>query len=258
MSALLSILNSSLGKKYIMALSGLVLSGFVLGHALGNTQVFLDPFWINSYGHHLQSLPYGLLWVIRAFLLFCIVAHIWAGVTLTAQNKKARPEKYKKNVTVQASLASRTMVISGVIVGIFLVFHLMHYTIRNVPGHTYNEAIVASDGTEYPVDVELVHNGEHLIGHDGEPLEVHNINDMIVAGFSYPLISILYLVGTFLLCQHLSHGVSSMFQSVGLRNETWRKRLNVIANIYGYGTFLIYASIPLGVWFDIIQASTSL
>jgi len=258
MSALLSILNSSLGKKYIMALSGLVLSGFALGHALGNTQVFLDPFWINSYGHHLQTLPYGLLWVIRLFLLLCIVAHFWAGITLTIQNKKARPEKYKVNKSVQASKASRTMAISGLIVACFLVFHLMHYTIRNVPGHTYNEAIVHSDGTEYPVDVPLEHNGEVYKGHDGETLMVHNIHDMIVAGFSYPLISIFYLVGTFLLGMHLSHGVSSMFQSLGFRNETVRYCLNKIALIYGYGTFLIYASIPLAVWAGIIKASTSL
>jgi succinate dehydrogenase / fumarate reductase cytochrome b subunit len=86
----MSLLASSLGKKYVMALSGLVLSLFVLGHL----QLFGDPYFINSYGYKLQHLPYGLLWVIRSFLLLCVVAHTWAAITLKIQNKKARPEDY--------------------------------------------------------------------------------------------------------------------------------------------------------------------
>lgn len=252
----MSLLESSLGKKYIMALSGLVLSLFVLGHMLGNLQVFLDPYWINAYGYKLQHLPYGLLWVIRLFLLLCVVAHIWAAITLKLQNKQARPEEYQVKATVQASLASRTMIMSGLIILCFLVFHLLHYTVRVVPGHEYNHSIVASGGNEFPAEVRLVHNGKAKVDAYGDPLIVHNVHDMMVAGFSYPLISLFYLVGTYLLCMHLSHGVSSMFQSIGLRNETWRYRLDKIALIYGWVTFLGYASIPLSIWFGIVQPST--
>lgn len=239
-----------------MALSGLVLSLFVLGHMLGNLQIFGDPYLINAYGYKLQNLPYGLLWVVRLFLLFCVAAHIWAAITLKIQNKKARPEEYQSNATVQASLASRTMILSGLIILFFLVFHLLHYTVRSVPGHKYNQSIVANNGMEYPAEVLLVKDGKTKIDSYGQPIHVHNVHDMMVAGFSYPLISIFYVIGTYLLCMHLSHGVSSMFQSVGLRNETWRYRLDTIARIYGWVTFLGYASIPLSIWFGIVKAST--
>ena len=251
----MSLLASSLGKKYIMALSGLVLSLFVLGHMVGNLQVFLDPYWINAYGFKLQHLPYGLLWIVRLFLLFSVAAHIWAAITLKIQNKKARPEEYEQNATVQASLASRTMIMSGLIILFFLIFHLLHYTVRAVPGHNYFESIVASSGAEYPAEVLLIKGGQTTIDKFGDPLHVHNIHDMMVAGFSYPLISLFYILGTYLLCMHLSHGVSSMFQSIGLRNETWRYRLDIFAKIYGWVTFIGYASIPVSIWLGLVQPS---
>jgi succinate dehydrogenase / fumarate reductase cytochrome b subunit len=151
----MSLLASSLGKKYIMALSGLVLSLFVLGHMVGNLQVFGDPYFINAYGYKLQNLPYGMLWIIRLFLLICVFAHIWAAITLKIQNKKARPSDYETKATVQASLASRTMIMSGLIILCFLVFHLLHYTVRSVPGHAYNHVILTSNGTEYPAEVGM-------------------------------------------------------------------------------------------------------
>lgn len=251
----MGLLASSLGKKYIMALSGLVLSLFVLGHMLGNLQVFGDPYLINAYGYKLQHLPYGLLWIIRLFLLLCVAAHIWAAITLKIENKKARPQDYEVNATVQASLASRTMIMSGLIILIFLIFHLLHYTVRAVPGHEYNHSILTSDGTEYPAEVLLIKNGQTVVDAFGKPLQVHNVHDMMIAGFSYPLISIFYLIGTYLLCMHLSHGVSSMFQSLGLRNEAWRYRLDKFAKVYGWVTFVGYASIPLSIWFGVVQAS---
>ncbi|MCZ6673493.1 MAG: succinate dehydrogenase cytochrome b subunit [Verrucomicrobia bacterium] len=251
----MSLLASSLGKKYIMALSGLVLSLFVLGHMLGNLQVFGDPYLINAYGYKLQHLPYGLLWIIRLFLLACVLAHIWAAITLKIQNKKARPEEYEQKATVQASLASRTMIMSGLIILLFLIFHLLHYTVRAVPGHEYNQAIVTNDGTEYPAEVILIKNGKPMVDSYGKPLQVHNLHDMMVAGFSYPLISLFYVVATYLLCMHLSHGVSSMFQSVGLRNETWRYRLDIIGKIYGWVLFLGYASIPISIWLGVVKAT---
>jgi succinate dehydrogenase / fumarate reductase cytochrome b subunit len=103
--------------------------------------------------------------------------------------------------------------------------------------------------------VPLVHHGKTKVDAYGETLMVHNVHDMMIAGFSYPFISIFYVIGTYLLCMHLSHGVSSMFQSLGLRNETWRYRLDHFAKVYGWVTFLGYASIPLSIWFGIVQAS---
>lgn len=184
-----------------------------------------------------------------------MVAHIWAAIALKIENKKARPQDYEVNATVQATLASRTMIMSGLIILFFLIFHLLHYTVRVVPGHEYNHSILTSDGVEYPAEVLLVKNGQPVVDAFGKPLYVHNVHDMMIAGFSYPLTSIFYIIGTFLLFMHLSHGVSSMFQSLGLRNEAWRYRLNTFAKVFGWITFLGYASIPLCIWFGVVQAS---
>lgn len=238
-----------------MAISGFALAGFVIGHMLGNLQIFGDPYLINSYGHKLHTLPYGLLWVVRFGLLFFVAAHIWAAVTLVALNKKARPEDYKAKASVQATTASQTMIYSGLIILFFIIFHLAHYTIRNVPGHLYEESITHADGTEYPVLVHLTHDGQDKVDPYGEPILTHNVHGMMIAGFSYWWISAFYIVATYLLCMHLSHGVSSMFQSLGLRNETWRYRLDFIAKAYGWIVFAGFAIIPILVLTGVLGAA---
>lgn len=245
MNPVISILNSSLGKKYIMALTGIVLTGFVLGHMLGNLQVYLDPYWINAYGYKLHNLPYGLLYIIRLFLLACVAAHIWAAVTLIKQNKAARPQRYAADATRQASYASRTMWMSGPILLFFIIFHIAHYTTRHVPGQEFNDAIVMADGTEMPLHVTLEHNGHAKVDAYGEVIETHNVHAMMAAGFSRWWVSLIYIVSMGLLCMHLSHGVSSMFQSLGLRNEFWRKPLDISAKAYGWVVFLGFISIPI-------------
>lgn len=247
MKSFWSALTSSLGKKYLMALSGLVLVGFVLGHMLGNLQVFLDPYYINTYGYKLQHLPYGLLWIVRLFLLLAVVVHVVVAIALIKENRAARPRRYEADDTVQASYASRTMWLSGPILLFFILFHLAHYTVRVVPHHEYNQAIVMADGTQLPEAVHLVHDHEKKVDAYGEPIVAHNVHGMMIAGFSYWYISALYIISMALLCMHLTHGVSSLFQTLGWRNETWRPRLNCLAQAYGWIVFLGFISIPLAV-----------
>jgi len=104
--------GSSLGKKYIMAISGCALFGFVIGHLLGNLQIFLGPEALNRYGHFLQSTP-ELIWPARIGLIVLAVLHIASAVTLAAQNRAARPVNYAHYEVVAASYASRTMMMSG-------------------------------------------------------------------------------------------------------------------------------------------------
>ena len=115
-----------------MALSGLVLVGFVLGHMAGNLQMFLHPDWINEYAYKLHHLPYGLLWVVRGVLLLTVVAHIVTAVLLVLENRRARPASYTAKGHLQATFASRTMRYSGLILLFFIIFHLMHFTIQNI------------------------------------------------------------------------------------------------------------------------------
>jgi succinate dehydrogenase / fumarate reductase cytochrome b subunit len=240
MCSICSFIKSTIGRKMLMALTGLVLVLFVLGHMLGNLQIFLGAEVINAYAYKLHHLlPAAALWGIRIFLLGTIAVHIWAAVSLTLDNRKARPESYDNDKVVQASYSSRTMRMSGLILFFFILFHIAHYTVRNVPSMEYNEP-----GVIEPSMVPLVKHGE-LVIKNGAPVETFNVNDMMVDGFQVWWVSAFYIIATGLLCMHLTHGVSSMFQSVGLRNAIWRKRLDRVALVYGWVIFLGFAMIPV-------------
>lgn len=251
-SPLCNFIHSTIGRKIVMALSGLVLVLFVMGHMLGNLQIFLGAEVINAYAYKLHHvLPSAALWGIRLFLLACVAAHVWAAVSLTLENRRARPQNYAENKVVQASYASRTMRMSGIILLAFIVFHIAHFTARVVPGMAYNQEITAS-GQSSPTMVPLVKEGEQVIK-NGHPVETFNVNDMMVAGFKVWWVSAFYIIATGLLCLHLAHGVSSMFQTMGLRNKAWRKRLDLLALGYGWVVFLGFAVIPLAVLANFLQ-----
>src|SRR5207248_10081626 len=120
MNIITNIFASSLGKKFIMAVSGLILFGFVIAHLAGNLQIFLGPESLNRYGHFLQSNP-ELIWPARIFLLLMIGLHLWASVKLSLENKTARPIGYAEYQPIGSSYASRTMLMSGIIVFVFVV-----------------------------------------------------------------------------------------------------------------------------------------
>lgn len=235
-----------------MALSGLVLVLFVMGHMLGNLQIFLGADVINAYAYKLHHvLPTAALWAIRLFLLACVAVHIWAAVSLTLDNKKARPQNYAEKKPVQATYSSRTMRISGVIILAFIIFHLAHFTARVVPGMAYEESIENS-----VTEVPLVKGGES-VKKNGEIVTTFNVNDMMVAGFKVWWVSAFYIIATGLLCMHLAHGVSSMFQTVGLRNKEWRKRLDLVALAYGWVVFIGFAVIPLAALTGLLKLDPS-
>jgi succinate dehydrogenase / fumarate reductase cytochrome b subunit len=245
-------LTSTIGRKILMALTGLVLVLFVLGHMLGNLQIFLGAEVINAYAYKLHHvLPTAALWAIRIFLLGCVGIHIWAAVSLTLDNRKARPSRYAEDKVVQASYASRTMRMSGVILLAFIIFHLAHFTVRNVPGLAYDDPGVLEE-----TYVPLVKDGE-VVTKDGKPVMTFNVNDMMVSGFQIWWVSGFYILATGLLCMHLMHGVSSMFQSVGLRNKLWRQRLDRVALVYGWVVFLGFAIIPITVLAGILEKDPS-
>ncbi|GHC03253.1 hypothetical protein GCM10007047_19780 [Cerasicoccus arenae] len=214
-----------------MAISGLVLVLFIVGHMLGNLQFFIGPEVINAYAFHLHHLPGApvSLWLIRSSLLGALVVHVWMAILLTKENRAARPEDYLGQKTRVATYAARTMPVTGVLILAFVVFHILQYTTRVVPVD-YNQTI-----------------GQSAIEVGHVELEYFDVFAMMVSGFSSPLISFFYIVTMGLLCMHLSHGVASMFQSVGLRNESWRPKLKCAAAIFGWVIFLGFASIPASV-----------
>jgi succinate dehydrogenase / fumarate reductase cytochrome b subunit len=228
-----------------MALTGLALVLFVLGHVLGNLQIYLGASFINEYAYHLHSLPAVVMWAVRLSLLAIAAVHIWAAVSLTIDNRRARPEAYAAKANVQKSFASGAMRWTGVVLAIFIVFHIFHFTVRNLPGSHYEDQIA---------DVALVKHGEDVYN-GAEKVMVFNVNDMMVEGFQVWWVSAFYILAVALLSIHLSHGVSSMFQSLGLRNKVWRKRLDRIAVAYAVVVFLGFASIPVGVLAGVLKQS---
>ncbi len=225
MNILKALFKSSIGKKVIMAVTGFILFGFVIGHLVGNLQIFSPPEKINAYAHFLQGLG-PALWAIRAFLLVTVVLHIWMAVALVLENKAARPKGYADQRTLKASYASRTMRYSGLIVFFFIVYHIMHFTVKSTHGEEM-----------YPT--AMLH---------GE--EVADVHSMMVLGFQDTAVSIFYLIAIALLSWHLSHGFSSMFQSIGIRSRAWSGCLNklsvVIAILYFLGNAAIVTAVMSG------------
>lgn len=205
---------ASIGKKVVMALSGFVLAGFVLGHMTGNVLMFKGPEAINAYAAWLHDNT-ALLVVARIVLIISTIAHIWAGVQLTLENRAARDGGPAVDATRRASLSSRTMPYSGIVILAFLGFHLLHFTFRQI----------ALGGVDFGDDVYK----------------------MVIAGFSQPIVAIFYIVSITLLFLHLNHGISSVFQTLGLRNERWRSRLDGVASLYAWIVALGFISIPLAV-----------
>jgi succinate dehydrogenase / fumarate reductase cytochrome b subunit len=218
MNILARLYHSTLGKKVLVAVTGAGLFLFVVGHMLGNLQIFLGPEAINRYGHFLQTTP-EILWPTRIGLLAFVIVHIWTSIQLTLENRQARDQVYEVKKVVAASLASRTMIWSGLIVFVFIGYHLAHYTLM----------------VTHPEYRHLERNG------------MHDVYGMMVLGFSNLWISSFYLLGVGLLCIHLSHGVGAMFQSLGLKNEVYAARIDGFAKIVAVILFLGYASIPVSV-----------
>ena len=215
---------SSLGKKYLMALSGFVLIGFVFVHMAGNLQILMGQEKINAYAHTLQSLPLPLLWGSRLFLLLAVVVHAVTAYQLVKENRAARPNRNDIEKTQRAGIASLKMGLTGSILLAFIVFHLLHFTTRTI----------------YPEYSEML----TTIG-SPDSNEIHDVYSMVLAGFQHTWVSVFYVVAMLLLCGHLAHGVSSAFQSLGLRTENWRVKLDLVAKAYAWVIFIGFSIVPI-------------
>lgn len=222
---LISSLKSSIGRKFVMALTGIFLLGFVIAHMIGNLQIFLGAEAINSYAEHLEEMPY-LLWPARIFLLVTLSLHVVSAISLAIQNKNARPIAYSHQSTIQASYASRTMVMSGVIILAFIIFHLAHFTFGRI----------------HPEFAELA----DIEGR-------HDVYSMVILGFQDKTVSAIYIFAMTLLCLHLSHGISSFFQSIGLSNQKSQEKFKKLAKLIALAIFVGNTSIPIASMLGILQ-----
>jgi len=215
--------GSSVGKKLLVALSGAALLLFLLGHLVGNLLIYMGRDALNSYAEFLHHSLHGAgVWIARFGLLGAFVVHIVATIHLVQQNKAAREQRYQFETTAKASKASRTMIISGVIILSFVIFHLLHFTI--LP----NDLVEATNGGVRP-----------------------DVYGMVVQGFSNIFISLFYIVSMAFLCFHLSHGFASVFQTLGLRTKKSADLIQWAG--WGYAAFIFFGniSIPIAVLFGL-------
>ena len=218
--------GTMVGKKVVMAVTGVVLVGFVIAHMLGNIKIFLGDKVFNAYADFLREMgeplfpSSALLWVARLILLASVGLHIWAAVELTLLNYSARKLGYETKKSRAATIASLTMRWSGVLVAVFVVYHLMHLTVGWVG----------------------FNRGDFL------PFETyHDVYHNVVKGFSVWYVTVFYVLAMAALCLHLDHGVWSMFQSLGLNDARSSNVLRMMSRGVAILVFAGFVSVPVAV-----------
>lgn len=209
--------KSSIGRKLIVALTGLALVLFLAGHLSGNLLIFAGRDAFNEYAHFLHTFLHGMgVWIARIGLLACFALHLVFTVLLTKENKAARTA-YAREATVQAPKSSLIMIWSGLTILAFVVYHILHFTVR--------------------IDSELAELGKN------DPWT------MVIHGFQNSIVVLFYIIAMTLLCSHLSHGVASIFQTLGLRTKKTASAIKFVSQAYAIIIYVGFLSIPIAIKF---------
>lgn len=218
--------TSSIGRKFIVAITGLFLIVFLAGHLAGNLLIFAGAEAFNEYAYLLHNMLHGIgIWFARAAIVGAFALHIAATISLTRENRAAR-KQYEHKSTIQASRSSRFMIGSGVTILVFIVYHILHFTAR--VGNEYDNPELYS---------YVMSSGE----------TVHNAWKMVIDGFSVWYVVLFYVLAMALLASHLTHGVQSVFQTLGWRSRKSAGLIDLFAKGYTAVIFLGFISIPLAI-----------
>ena len=217
MSSWSRVARTTIGLKYIVGVTGLLLGGFVLIHLLGNLQVYLGADAMNTYAATLKGMP-GPLWMARLGLLAVFAIHIIANLKLRARNQAARRVDYDDKKPLASTAASRSMLVTGFALLAFILYHLAHFTL----------------GLTDPQNFHLT-----------DELGRHDVYSMLVLGFQQPLVSGLYIIAMGFLGLHLYHGMASVFQTVGVRKMTFREAMDGFGHAFALLVVIGNISIPL-------------
>jgi succinate dehydrogenase / fumarate reductase, cytochrome b subunit len=235
MNVMLRPLRTSVGAKYVMAVTGLGLMGFVLAHMLGNLQIFLGKQALNDYAHHLEESP-ALVWTVRIGLLTISVIHIILGIRLWLWNRGARPTRYYYEDTVQATWASRHMLLTGLVILAFVIYHLLHFTLGVTDPQNFKK------------------NTDQVKLYSPEPKDpaAHGEYDaaaMVVGGFDrdHWTVSLGYVLAQLVLGLHLWHGAGSWLQSLGWSGRRWLPVVRGFGIAFALLIVVGNCSIPLAV-----------
>lgn len=224
MAKALSLHQSTIGKKALLAVSGLVLFGFTIAHMAGNLNLYRGPAAINEYSAMLHSIP-AVLWGTRLVLLLSVALHVSMAFQLSARNSEARPQGYRVKRDLVTSYAARTMKWTGPILLAYLIYHLLHLT----------------------VGVTVLYE-----------FEAGNVYDNVVLGFRQPIIAATYLIGNLALGVHLMHGVWSLTQTLGLSHPRYNALRGRLA-LAGAGVVVLgNLSFPIAVLAGVVKPSSEL
>jgi succinate dehydrogenase / fumarate reductase, cytochrome b subunit len=220
-----TVFTTTVGMKVIVAVTGTILVGYVIVHLIGNLKIFAGPDSINSYAKFLKDQG-PFLWTLRIGLLTVFVLHILFAIRVKSRSAAARPIGYHYSATIQTSAASRFMLMTGLVILAFVVFHLAHYTLAVVVG--------TQEGVNY-LDLK-------------DASGRHDVYRMMIAGFSSPVICLFYLVAQIVLFFHLSHGIGSVFQTLGLNSPRMQRAVKKFS--YGVAFLILLGNslIVIGVW----------
>lgn len=210
------LLSDSIGRKAVMAVTGLLMVLFVVGHLLGNSTVFFGPNALNGYAQKLHDLA-AVVWITRLVMLTAVILHIAISIQITLENEAANPSKYAVDRSLKATFASKSMIWTGLAIGVFIVYHLLHFTIRALPNM--------------------------VLGTDA--LNRFDVFAMVTDAFHKASISIIYVVAMVALFLHLSHGVQSLFQTLGLSNDKTQPAYGTGGKVLSTIFLIGYGAIPV-------------
>lgn len=219
--------STSIGRKLLMAVTGVLLIGFLFAHVAGNLQIFEGPEKINAYGAMLREMPM-LLWTARGGLLVVFLVHVFVAFQLRAGNRDARREPYAFEATVQATVASRYMLETGLVVFFFVLIHLMHYTLGLLQPEYF-----------------------HILDSKGR----HDVYSMVVHGFLNPAFAGAYIFAMLMLGMHLSHAISSLLQTLGWYSTYSTPVAQKAGRVIAWLLVVAYISIPVAVQLGFLRLS---
>jgi len=218
------LLSDSIGRKVVMAVTGLLMVLFVVGHLLGNLSIFV-PGGINAYAEKLHSMP-AVVYATRVVMLAAVLFHLVISIKLTLENTEANPTKYAVDRSLKKTFASKSMIYTGLILGVFIVYHLFHFTVRA----PFTGAVVGTD-----------------------ELNRFDVYTMVVTAFGRAFTALTYMVAMISLFLHLSHGVQSTFQSLGLNNDKTQPGFIVFGKGLSAAFLIGYGAIPVAALVGILS-----
>lgn len=220
----MQLLSSNVGRKILMALTGLFMLLFAVVHLLGNSSIFVGQDGINAYAEHLHSLG-PLVWIFRLAMLAFLLVHVIFGIQLTLENSAASPKAYATVKHVRATLSSKNMIWTGLLIACFIIYHLLHFTARLTPG------IVTG------VDAQ----------------ERFDVFTMVVSSFSGPLNVFIYVAAMIVLFLHLFHGIQSFFQTMGWNSDCTMPAITKFGRLMAAVLLIGYVSIPVVIMAGILK-----